>query len=569
MRGARQTAVFGRYRLVSDEKAGGATYTPKLLADFVASQVEAASRSTRGHAALHVLDPAVGDGELLVSLLEQLGSSTVRKTEVHGFETNELALDAASRRLRERFPEVTLRISHGDFLSFVLEHYGSSATGGLFTARSPEGFDLVIANPPYVRTQIMGAAQARALARCFGLSGRVDLYYAFLVAIAHVLKPHGVAGVIVSNRFMTTKSGSAVRRTIHEKFLLRHVWDLGDTKLFGAAVLPAVLLLEGRAGRARGVPGFTSVYETDREPDARVDGPVAALQHSGVVEVADGRRFAVRHGTLDRGRAADHVWRLATSASDAWLETVQAHSWGTFRKVGKIRVGVKTCADSIFIRSDWCDFPPQERPELLRPLTTHHVARRFRALQTRRSQQILYPHEVADGERRAVDLARYPISRRYLEEHRQCLESRRYVIGAGRAWYELWVPQHPALWEQPKMVFRDISERPTFWLDHDGTVVNGDCYWLVAESPHAVDWLWLAVAVGNSRFIEAFYDHCFHNKLYSGRRRFITQDRARSAGVEGVRPTCRRSLRAGVSAASCSEPSPRTLGSGRRTRRPS
>jgi len=37
------------------------------------------------------------------------------------------------------------------------------------------------------------------------------------------------------------------------------------------------------------------------------------------------------------------------------------------------------------------------------------------------------------------------------------------------------------------------------------------------------DLLWLAAAVANSSFIEAFYDHSFNNKLYAGRRRFITQ----------------------------------------------
>lgn len=35
--------------------------------------------------------------------------------------------------------------------------------------------------------------------------------------------------------------------------------------------------------------------------------------------------------------------------------------------------------------------------------------------------------------------------------------------------------------------------------------------------------LWLAAAVANSKFIERFYDYSFHNKLYAGRRRFITQ----------------------------------------------
>ena len=73
------------------------------------------------------------------------------------------------------------------------------------------------------------------------------------------------------------------------------------------------------------------------------------------------------------------------------------------------------------------------------------------------------------------------------------------------------------------MVFRDISAEPTFWIDNDATIVNGDCYWLAAERRDSEDPLWLAAAVGNSTFAEAFYDHRFHNKLYAGRRRFITQ----------------------------------------------
>ena len=35
--------------------------------------------------------------------------------------------------------------------------------------------------------------------------------------------------------------------------------------------------------------------------------------------------------------------------------------------------------------------------------------------------------------------------------------------------------------------------------------------------------LWLALGVGNSSFIEEFYDVNFNNKLYAGRRRFMTQ----------------------------------------------
>lgn len=100
-------------------------------------------------------------------------------------------------------------------------------------------------------------------------------------------------------------------------------------------------------------------------------------------------------------------------------------------------------------------------------------------------------------------------------------------MDAGRAWYEIWVPQDPGAWSSPKLVFRDIAEKPAFWMDFTGSVVNGDCYWLTsdvqADGVASDDLLWLAAAIGNSTFIERFYDCRFNNRLYAGRRRFATQ----------------------------------------------
>jgi adenine-specific DNA-methyltransferase len=512
-----------RYHTVTEEKFGGATYTPKILADFVAQKIVKTVQKLSAARPLRVLDPGVGHGELLVSLLEHLADQPDLNIEVYGFETDRKALDTATARLRRQFPRISLHFETYNFLGFVLEHFGAGGYGGLFRSAVPEAYDLIIANPPYVRTQIMGTAQAQLLAEQFGLAGRVDLYYAFVLAMSQVLKPNGIAGIIVSNRFMTTRSGACVRKALLERFNVRHAWDLGDTKLFDAAVLPAVLLVEGRNGHKPEAPAFTSIYQTAEPACQRSTNPISAVAGEGVVEIDDGRHFQVRHGKLDTSGTPDGIWRVATKAVDDWLATVAAHSWGTFRDIGRIRVGVKTCADKIFIRNDWQDMPEADRPELLKPLITHHIARRFKPLMSQRPTQILYPHEVLQGRRRAVDLGKYPLSNAYLESHRAVLEGREYVIEAGREWYEIWVPQDPAAWNQPKLVFRDIAEEPTFWIDQDGSVVNGDCYWLVCQNPAQTDLLWLAAAVGNSTFIEQFYDYCFHNKLYAGRRRFITQ----------------------------------------------
>lgn len=515
-----------RYTVVPEEKAGGATYTPKILADFVARQIVGIFDGFPVGRTIRVLDPAIGDGQLLISLLEQIGDRPKLNIEVYGFETNQNAINTAYSRLRRRFPAVAAYFEQDDFLEFVLKHFGTDSKGSLFTPEVPETYDMIIANPPYVRTQIMGSLKAQTLSQRFGLSGRVDLYYAFILAMVQVLKPKGIVGIIVSNRFMTTRSGAPVRRALMERFNLRHVWDLGDSKLFDAAVLPAVLLAEGKNGHKHGLPDFTSIYETRQSvtgKSAKASSPIEALSHTGIVKVGDGRQFLVQHGKLNTDGKVQGIWRIATKKTDSWLATVKAHTWKTFGEVGKICVGVKTCADKVFIRSDWHNIREVEHPELLRSLITHHIARRFKALEPDIQRQILYTHETVQGHRRAVDLSRYPNSKAYLENHRAILESRKYLLEAGREWYELWVPQDPSAWDKTKLVFRDIVEEPTFWIDQSGAVVNGDCYWMVSDEADLSDLLWLAAAIGNSRFIERFYDSCFHNKLYAGRRRFMTQ----------------------------------------------
>ncbi|HXX22427.1 MAG TPA: N-6 DNA methylase [Terriglobia bacterium] len=513
----------GRYKYVGEEKAGGVTFTPTGLASFVARQIVSNLNSPKREP-LRIIDPAVGEGTLLLSLVGELASRGFRNPEIHGFDTNAESLSVAECALKEKFPGSVIRFRVGDFLEFAGET--ARRWRSLFADRSPERFDAVIANPPYVRTQIMGASQAQRLASHFGLKGRVDLYYAFILGIIEVLHEDGVAGVIVSNRFMTTKSGMVVRRALRDSVCLKHVWDLGDTKLFEAAVLPAVLVMtKGRPAADNGTAGFTSIYETDAPAEIEVSDVIAALDKSGSVGVRGGRRFRVTHGRLDVENGLDQVWRVATDKGNSWLQTVEMHTWRKFGDLGNIRVGIKTCADQVFIKreADWHGVPESERPELVRPLTTHHVGRRFRADATKGPWWVVYPHVIDEGRRGPADLRRYPRTAAYLEEHRRTLEGRSYVIEAGRRWYEIWVPQDPGAWSSPKLVFRDICEVPTFWLDLDGNVVNGDCYWLSLKPGMEEDVLWLALAVANSSFIEEFYDQCFHNKLYAGRRRFMTQ----------------------------------------------
>ena len=76
-----------------------------------------------------------------------------------------------------------------------------------------------------------------------------------------MLNVGGIAGIIVSNRFLTTRGGASLRKRILEEFDILHVWDMGDTKIFNAAVLPAVIFLRKKAKNIQNQtkPRFSSI----------------------------------------------------------------------------------------------------------------------------------------------------------------------------------------------------------------------------------------------------------------------------------------------------------------------
>ena len=493
-------------------KSHGVHYTPPELASFVARR----SLTTLTRHDYVVLDPACGDGELLLAVAREAERMGLRPPRLVGLDRDADAVARANERLSAvRASDVVIDV--GDFLALGAEAAGSAA--GLY--------DLVVSNPPYVRTQVLGAARAQELGRQFGLTGRVDLYHAFVAAMTAKLGDGGVLGLLCSNRFLTTKGGASLRGLLLRNYEVAELWDLGDTKLFDAAVLPAVVVAKRTSKPGPTTGTFVRVYESDAPSADGVesDSLLGALE-SGIEGSV---RLQHRSFDIERGQLAEpspeKPWQLASAHSSRWLRVVSAHAAGTLGDFGPIRVGVKTTADGVFIRPTWDDLPRDliPEPELLHPLLTHRVAERWTASSDPDATRwVLYPHETVDGRKRTIDLDRFPNAAAYLEQHRERLEGRAYVTKAGRAWYEIWVPQRPDAWAAPKLVWPDISERPRFFLDSSGAIVNGDCYWLSCAE-RSDDEIALALAVSNSTFAVQHYDMCCGNRLYSGRRRFITQ----------------------------------------------
>jgi len=138
---------------------------------------------------------------------------------------------------------------------------------------------------------------------------------------------------------------------------------LGDTKLFEAAVLPAILVARRSAAAESQDCEFIRVYEVGAKagaPTREADSVLEVLDGSfaGRARV-NGVFFQVETGRLQAGTDSRTPWSITNRGVASWLATVRGHSSGTFSDVAKVCVGIKTTADSVFVRMTGRICPPK------------------------------------------------------------------------------------------------------------------------------------------------------------------------------------------------------------------
>lgn len=500
---------------ISITKKTGATFTPSKLANYLSNKLIGYYGDLSNKI---VVDPACGNGSLLISIAEQSDSDIGILV---GFDTNKEYVAQTKKNLTE-IGISNFEIENEDFLEI------SNKQNDLFSRNSfYEYADVIIANPPYVRTQNLGSGKSKQIAKDFNLTGKVDLYYPFLIGMTNVLKKGGIIGAITSNRYLTTKSGADIRKYLLDNYDILEVIDLGDSQLFDAAVLPAILIGRKKTSKAQlqSICKFVKIYETHdsaRKQTDTVDSVYDILSHdaTGTYRVGE-KTFDYATGILTHSSNKTDVWKMTNDTENQFIDIINKNTYCYVRDIFKVRVGIKSCADNVFLSPNLTNAISSEQ-ELFKPMISRENIQRW-SCDSSALMKVLYPHYDKNGGRYVYDIDKYPITKEYLLKHKEQLEGRSYLISAGRKWYEMWVPQNPALWKLPKIVFPDISVEAQFAYDESGAIVNGNCYWIVAKNNAEKDLLFLIQGIANSDLMSTYHDLCFNNKLYSGRRRYLSQ----------------------------------------------
>ena len=393
-------------------KQTGATFTPSGLANYLAEKL---IKHIDVKGIIKVLDPACGDGELLLAIGKALLKHK-HNFSLTGYDSNAEYLSVAKERLLSSGANQANFVLN-DFLEAIdlSENQLSLDFNSAKRNDSVNSFaDVIIANPPYVRTQTLGAQRAQELAKKFNLKGRVDLYYPFLIAMTQSLKEDGVLGVITSNRYLSTKGGESIRKYLGENYEIIELIDLGDTKLFDAAVLPSIFIGQKRRerGRSSKKSRFLKIYEElngykgDLIPADNVFD-VLNKEGSGYFKVG-ARKYKKTVGLLKYDAKLGNPWEMLSEEEAAWASTIDKNAACVVGDLFKVRVGIKTTADKVFISDKWEELGENEpEGELLKDLISQENIEPWK-ISNKVNLRVLYTHYSQNGKKKTIDIEKYP-----------------------------------------------------------------------------------------------------------------------------------------------------------------
>lgn len=104
------------------------------------------------------------------------------------------------------------------------------------------GFDIAIANPPYVRHEVISDYRERIAPYYTTAASRADLFVFFYERAAQLLRAGGVLTFISSNKYYRSAYGEPLRKFLGETFTIHEMIDFGDSPVFEAIAYASIFV---------------------------------------------------------------------------------------------------------------------------------------------------------------------------------------------------------------------------------------------------------------------------------------------------------------------------------------
>ncbi|MGA9350311.1 MAG: TaqI-like C-terminal specificity domain-containing protein [Anaerolineae bacterium] len=341
------------------------------------------------------------------------------------------------------------------------------------------GFDVVIANPPYIRQERF-SEQKPLLKAAFPdvYQGVADLYVYFYRRGLALARLGGVLTFISSNKFFRAGYGEALRTYLRDNTRLRTVIDFGDLPIFEATTYPCVLVVSNR----RPGDGETRMQALNVSSMATLEYLADAVQRDGWPQPQ--RSLHPDGWAFERPEVLTLLEKLRRSG------TLLGEYVG-----GKFYRGIVTGLNEAFVIDQTTrDRLVAEDPrnvEIIKPWLRGRDVKRWRVDWA--GHYLIWAY-------RGIAIENYPAVLEYLTVFKDRL-AKRWEPSRGQCeWYELRPCDYYAEFEKPKIIWPDIAKQCEFAIDKVGAYLDATAF-IIPEKDYFL------LAILNSSVTEWFIYH--------------------------------------------------------------
>jgi len=491
-------------------KSQGIYYTPAFVTKYIVGQTVGKYLIENGYNPSkppRVLDMACGSGSFLIEAFDVIDnfvakqrgqaqkqevdfSDRVRQLEVlqnciYGVDKDKQAVEVARLNLllrglhtREKLPMLD-NIANGDSLKSDTYpfHFPKVIQEG--------GFDVIIGNPPYVRQETLGEEFKTYAKQNFEtFAGTADLYVYFIEQAHKLLKPNGLFGMIVSNKWIRSSYGKALREYLTKNSQILEIIDFGELPVFSnAATFPVIIITRKKLSENQNF-----IYAQIKRLD--FDSLPAEVTNEGVI--------------LDEGSLKGGNWSLSSNKEQGIFEKMQLTGVPLGEYAKDVYRGIVTGYNEAFIIDKFTYkkliSDDANSSELLRPVISGDDVRKY-IINSKDKYIIRIPKGWTNSNKgNSADAWKwfeknYPAIAYHLKKHEEPAQKR---LDQGDYWWELRACDYYDKFEMPKIVYPEIAMESRFTFDDSGNYLNktvfmisGDDLFLLGVLNSKIAWAFL------------------------------------------------------------------------------
>ena len=335
---------------------------------------------------------------------------------------------------------------------------------------SQGGFDIVIGNPPYVRQERIGGEYKNLLIGTYPDVGNgvADLYVYFFGLGMTILNKHGLLAYITLNKYLKTKYGSDLRKTMTNNVTVDKIIDFFELPIFNASTDAAITILYNRKIN---IP--TRYF------------PIKTLENLNLSKITQ--------GDFQTTIKNESEWQFVNNSQMSILEKLYKDTLPLKEFTGdKIYYGIKTGFNKAFVIKD-ASISTMLLNSESSPIIKKYVRSTDISKWELKNEGKYYL--VGTFPALKLNIDSYPTLKKYLLsfgiEKLEQTGKKRVINGeliearkkTSNKWFETQDQiAYYAEFEKSKLIYIHTAKDHQFYFDTEGHYINNSCYMIVTES---------------------------------------------------------------------------------------